>query len=183
MKRTNWIFKGSLKKNGYFCGHFSVEWYIIELDDKLLGIDHHFSMRNWSLRCKRPMMNDRFSVKTTSEKVNFGSTIVFFWTKNLPPTARLQIGQLLSFYFATFNNYDFQYFENLFKIYRSTFSYNKCSQSIVFNCGQKMALKAFYFITMYLWTYCYTKRSQRYLLGARENNWLDNPICYINRFL
>ena len=49
---------------------------------------------------------------------------------------------------------------------------NRDSESVVFNSGQKMALRAFYFIralTKAL-TYYYISRSQRHLLAAIENN-------------
>ena len=55
---------------------------------------------------------------------------------------------------------------------------NKASQSVVFNSGQKMALRAFYFIwalTKAL-TYYYINRSQRHLLVAIENNRFGGPI-------
>ena len=49
---------------------------------------------------------------------------------------------------------------------------NRDSESVVFNSGQKMALRAFYFIralTKAL-TYYYINRSQRRLLAPIENN-------------
>ena len=49
---------------------------------------------------------------------------------------------------------------------------NRAFQSAVFNSGQKMALRAFYFIralTKAL-TYYYINQSQRHLLAAIENN-------------
>ena len=46
--------------------------------------------------------------------------------------------------------------------------------SVVFNSGQKMALRAFYFIRAL--TYYYIRRSQRHLLAAIENNWFGVPI-------
>ena len=52
---------------------------------------------------------------------------------------------------------------------------------VVFNSGQKIALRAFYFIralTKAL-TYYYINRSQRHLLAAIENNWFGVPITYI----
>ena len=63
--------------------------------------------------------------------------------------------------------------------------YSKCnddrdSQSMVFTTGQKMALRAFYFIrtlTKAL-TYYYIDRSQRHLLVAIENNRFGGPIIH-----
>ena len=55
---------------------------------------------------------------------------------------------------------------------------NRESESVVFNSGQKMALRTFYFIwalTKAL-TYYYINRSQRHLLAAIENNWFGVPI-------
>ena len=55
---------------------------------------------------------------------------------------------------------------------------NRAFQSVVFNSGQKMALRVFYFIralTKAL-TYYYINRSQRHLLTAVEKNWLEGPI-------
>ena len=52
------------------------------------------------------------------------------------------------------------------------------SESVVFNSGQKMALRAFYFIralTKAL-TYYYISRSQRHLQAAVGNNWSGVPI-------
>ena len=49
----------------------------------------------------------------------------------------------------------------------------RVSESVVFNSGQKMALRAFYFLralTKAL-TYYYINRSQRHLLVTIENNW------------
>ena len=49
---------------------------------------------------------------------------------------------------------------------------NRAFQSVVFNSGQKMALRVFYFtraLTKAL-TYYYINRSQRHLLAAIENN-------------
>ena len=63
---------------------------------------------------------------------------------------------------------------HLKKIYNS----NRAFQLVVFNRGQKMALRAFYFIralTKAL-TYYYINRSQRHLLAAIENNWFGVPI-------
>ena len=57
--------------------------------------------------------------------------------------------------------------------------------SIVLNSGQKMALRAFYFIralTKAL-TYNYINRSQRHLLAAIENNWFGVPIIKLFHFL
>ena len=58
--------------------------------------------------------------------------------------------------------------------------YNKALQSVVFDNGQKMALRACYFIrtpTKAL-TYYDINRSQRHLLVALVNNWLEGPINY-----
>ena len=55
---------------------------------------------------------------------------------------------------------------------------NRASQWNVFNNGQKMALRAFYFIrtlTKAL-TYYYIKCSQRHLLAAFEDKRLFSPI-------
>ena len=55
---------------------------------------------------------------------------------------------------------------------------NRAFQSVVFNIGQNMAMRAFYFIrtlTKAL-TYYYIKRSQRHLLAAIENSLLEAPI-------
>ena len=51
---------------------------------------------------------------------------------------------------------------------------NRAFQSAVWNSGQKMALRAFYFIRAL--TYYYINRSQRYLLVAIENNSFGGPI-------
>ena len=50
-------------------------------------------------------------------------------------------------------------------------------QSVVFNSGQKMALRAFYFIRALLKAlkYYYINRSQRHLLAAIENNCFRVP--------
>ena len=56
--------------------------------------------------------------------------------------------------------------------------FNRASQSVVSNIGQKMALRAFYHIralTKAL-TYYYINRSQRHLLVAIEKNRLGGPI-------
>ena len=58
------------------------------------------------------------------------------------------------------------------------FTGNRASQSVVFNSGQEMALRAFYFIrtlTKAL-TYYYINRSQRPLLSAIENYRFGSPI-------
>ena len=55
---------------------------------------------------------------------------------------------------------------------------NMASQSVVFKSGQKMALRAFYFIrtlTKAL-TYYYINRYQRHLMVAIENNRFRGPI-------
>ena len=57
-------------------------------------------------------------------------------------------------------------------------SANSDFESVVFNSGKKMALRAFYFIralTKAL-TYYYISRYQRHLLDAIENNWFGVPI-------
>ena len=64
--------------------------------------------------------------------------------------------------------------------FRSHFHDNRASQSVVFNTGQKMALRAFYFIrtlTKAL-TYYYINRSQRHLLVAIENNRFRGRIVW-----
>ena len=51
-------------------------------------------------------------------------------------------------------------------------------QLIVFISGQKMALRRFYFIVALTKAliYCYINRSQRHLLPAIENDWLEGPF-------
>ena len=64
-------------------------------------------------------------------------------------------------------------------------TYLRDSQSVVFNSGQKMAVRAFYLIralTKAL-TYYYIDRSLRHLLVAIENNWLEGPIGFLIKFL
>ena len=59
-----------------------------------------------------------------------------------------------------------------FFLFLDSFEIYRAFQSVVFNSGQKMALRAFYFIralTKAL-TYYYINRSQRHLLAAIENN-------------
>ena len=54
-------------------------------------------------------------------------------------------------------------------------------QLVVLNSGQKMALRAFYFIrtlTKAL-TYHYINHSERHLLAIMENSWFESPIVYI----
>ena len=72
------------------------------------------------------------------------------------------------------------------RIYFSNFmsSFIRASQSVVFNGGQKMALRAFYFIralTKALIHY-YINRSQRHLLVAIENNRFGGPILWDKNF-
>ena len=57
-------------------------------------------------------------------------------------------------------------------------NWNRDSGSVVFNSGQKMALRAFYFIRALTkaQAYYYKSRSQRHLLAAIENNWFGVPI-------
>ena len=47
--------------------------------------------------------------------------------------------------------------------------HNRASESLVFNSGQKMALRAFYFITKAL-RYYYINRFQRHIFAAIANN-------------
>ena len=54
-------------------------------------------------------------------------------------------------------------------------SQNKRNQSFVFNSGQKMALRTFYFINV-LWAYYYIRCSQRHLLATFENKRLVSLI-------
>ena len=71
------------------------------------------------------------------------------------------------------------------------FDFHRGSQYIVFNSGQKMELRAFYFtmtLTLTL-TYYYMTRSQRHVLTAIENNRLDGlidraciPYCWLARY-
>ena len=63
------------------------------------------------------------------------------------------------------------FFANLLKA-------NRASESVVFNTGQKMALRAFYFIRTLTKAlkYYYINRSQRHLLVAIENNRFGGPI-------
>ena len=63
-----------------------------------------------------------------------------------------------------------------------SFGLYRASESVVFNSGQKMELRAFYFIralTKAL-TYYYINRSQRQLLIAIENNRFGGPIIICN---
>ena len=57
-------------------------------------------------------------------------------------------------------------------------SNNRAFQLVVFNRGQKMALRAFYFIRALIkaLTYYYIKRSQRHLLAATKNTKLRVAI-------
>ena len=69
---------------------------------------------------------------------------------------------------------------NTFATGGSDGKWNRASQSVVFNSGQKMALRAFYFIrtlTKAL-TYHYINRTQRHLLVAIENNRCGSPISF-----
>ena len=63
------------------------------------------------------------------------------------------------------------------KIDWESVEHNRDSESVVFNSGQKMALRAFYFIRALskALTYYYTSRSQRHLLVAIENNRFGGP--------
>ena len=55
--------------------------------------------------------------------------------------------------------------------------FNRAFQSVLFNSGQKMALRSFYFkITETALTYSYTNRSQRHLLTANQNKQFRGPI-------
>ena len=51
---------------------------------------------------------------------------------------------------------------------------NMAFQSVVFNSGHKMALRAFYFIITLTKYYC-MNRTQRHLLAPIANNWLEGP--------
>ena len=59
---------------------------------------------------------------------------------------------------------------------------DRAFRSVVFNCGQKMALRAFYFIrtlTKAL-TYYYIKRSEHRLLAALKNELFEGPLLKVN---
>ena len=57
---------------------------------------------------------------------------------------------------------------------------NRDSESVVFNSGQKMALRAVYIVICqsFCQSFYEVKRSQRHLLAAIENNRLEDPILY-----
>ena len=58
--------------------------------------------------------------------------------------------------------------------------FNRAFQSVVFNSGQQMVLRAFYIIralTIAL-AYYYINRSKRHLSAAIENNCLEGPIIF-----
>jgi len=74
----------------------------------------------------------------------------------------------------------YHYYKNITIMNITAALINRAFQSLVFNSGQKMALRAFYFIralTKAL-TYYYINRSQRHLLVAIENNRFGSPINF-----
>ena len=85
----------------------------------------------------------------------------------------------LFWYFVIYFNFVLNYkfvFKHFFTIF------NRAFQSVVvFSSGQKMALRAFYFIRAQTKAlkYYYINRSQRHLLAAFENTWLGgSPYCH-----
>ena len=66
----------------------------------------------------------------------------------------------------------------LFSALDSCYKRNRDSESVVLNSGQKMALRAFYFVRTLTeaLTFYYINRFQRHLLAAVVNSWFEGPI-------
>ena len=96
------------------------------------------------------------------KKINVENLVrLKIWKKQ---TYSTPVPQLLDSYVTPNNSNPFYKNSVIVRLLNSAF------QSVVFNSGQKMALRAFYFRRALTKAYYYINRSQRHLLAAIENN-------------